>query len=68
MTAFLKGNNNMNNNEVLTEIIRLRHEFHRHPELSNQEFKTTEKIAEILTNWGDSNRIYGFKYRIIGRN
>lgn len=52
MTAVLKGNNKMNNDEVLTEMIRLRHEFHSHPELSNQEFKTTEKISEILTNWG----------------
>ncbi|KAL3946791.1 amidohydrolase [Lentilactobacillus hilgardii] len=39
---------------ILPEIINLRHQFHRHPELSNQEFETTKQIAAILSNWGIS--------------
>ncbi|MCV3762754.1 amidohydrolase [Companilactobacillus farciminis] len=38
--------------EILPKIIKLRHYFHQHPELSNKEFKTSEKIIEILTDWG----------------
>lgn len=34
------------------EVVQLRHYFHQHPELSNQEIETTEKIKEILTGWG----------------
>lgn len=37
--------------DFLTKIIQLRHEFHQNPELSNQEFQTTKRIAEILTDW-----------------
>ncbi|WP_125710049.1 amidohydrolase [Companilactobacillus zhongbaensis] len=37
--------------DFLTEIIQLRHEFHQNPELSNQEFQTTKRITEILTDW-----------------
>ena len=32
------------------ELIGLFHEFHRHPELSNEEFETTKKIKELLLN------------------
>ena len=32
------------------ELIKLFHEFHRHPELSNEEFQTTEKIKKLLTD------------------
>lgn len=32
------------------ELIQLFHEFHRHPELSNEEFQTTEKIKKLLTD------------------
>ncbi|KRM10949.1 metal-dependent amidase aminoacylase carboxypeptidase [Lentilactobacillus farraginis DSM 18382 = JCM 14108] len=38
--------------DILPEIINLRHQFHRHPELSNHEFETTKQIAAILANWG----------------
>lgn len=31
-----------------TELIQLFHEFHKHPELSNEEFQTTRKIKELL--------------------
>ncbi len=35
----------------LKEIIELRHYFHQHPELSNNEFNTTKKIKAVLTAW-----------------
>lgn len=38
--------------ELADELIAYRHYFHENPELSNQEFKTTAKIKEILKNWG----------------
>ncbi len=37
---------------LIKKITTLRHEFHQHPELSNQEFETTKKITKILTDWG----------------
>lgn len=39
-------------NEVEPEVIEWRHWFHQHAELSNREFKTAEKITEILTTIG----------------
>ncbi|WP_300560219.1 amidohydrolase [Companilactobacillus sp.] len=36
---------------LVDEIVSLRHQFHQYPELSNQEFATTEKIKQILTDW-----------------
>lgn len=38
--------------EVYDEMISWRHDFHRHPELSNNEFRTTEKIVELLKSFG----------------
>ena len=32
--------------ELAPEFAAIRRQFHEHPELSNQEFKTAEKIAE----------------------
>lgn len=32
------------------ELINLFHDFHKHPELPNEEFKTTEKIKKLLTD------------------
>ena len=34
------------------DIIRLRREFHRHPELSFEETETTRRIASVLDEWG----------------
>lgn len=34
------------------KVIEWRRDFHQHPELSNREFRTAEKIAEHLTNLG----------------
>lgn len=38
--------------ELAQEFTRIRREFHAHPELSNQEFETSKKIAQYLTQWG----------------
>ncbi|MEE9437437.1 MAG: amidohydrolase [Saprospiraceae bacterium] len=39
-------------NEVEAQVIKWRRHFHEHPELSNREFKTAEKVAEILKSFG----------------
>ncbi len=36
----------------LSEMIELRRHFHQYPELSMQEYQTSDKIAELLTHWG----------------
>ena len=33
------------------QLIAWRHDFHRHPELADQEVRTSQKIREILTDW-----------------
>ena len=38
--------------EVYDEMITWRRDFHRHPELSNNEVRTTEKIVELLKSFG----------------
>lgn len=38
--------------EVYDEMISWRRDFHRHPELSNNEVRTTEKIVELLKSFG----------------
>lgn len=37
---------------IESKVIEWRRHFHQHPELSNREFKTSEKIAEHLTDLG----------------
>lgn len=39
-------------NAIEAKVIEWRRHFHKHPELSNQEFKTAEKIAHHLTSLG----------------
>jgi amidohydrolase len=34
------------------ELIDIRHEFHKHPELSNEEIKTTQTLRKLLTSVG----------------
>lgn len=41
--------------DIFETIIRFREDLHRHPELSWQEFRTTEKIVEILKTHGIVN-------------
>lgn len=38
--------------EILPEIINIRHLLHRHPELSNNEYKTADIICQKLKSWG----------------
>lgn len=38
--------------ELAGEFAQIRRYFHQYPELSNQEFKTAEKIAAYLKEWG----------------
>ncbi|WP_445238843.1 amidohydrolase [Lacticaseibacillus paracasei] len=33
------------------QLIAWRHDFHQHPELANQEERTSQKIRDILSNW-----------------
>jgi len=39
-------------NAIEKDVIAWRHHFHQHPELSNREFKTAEKIAQHLNSLG----------------
>ena len=38
--------------DIEKKVIELRRHFHQNPELSNREFKTSDKIAEVLTELG----------------
>ena len=38
--------------EISDEMLSWRRDFHAHPELSNSEFRTTEKIIELLKSFG----------------
>lgn len=33
-------------------LVSFRHDLHRHPEISMQEFRTTDAIADVLDSWG----------------
>lgn len=39
-------------NEIFDEIVAIRRDFHMYPELSQQEYRTSNKICEYLSNWG----------------
>ena len=39
-------------NKFEEELIKVQHEFHKYPELSNEEFKTTQTLRELLTSVG----------------
>jgi amidohydrolase len=41
----------LTDDELESVLIKYRHYFHEYPELADNEFKTTEKIKEILTHW-----------------
>ena len=40
---------------VEKKVIDWRRDFHEHPELSNREFKTAEKVAKHLRSWNGSS-------------
>ncbi|PMR74758.1 M20 aminoacylase family protein [Billgrantia endophytica] len=37
---------------TLEELQAWRHDFHRHPETAFEEFRTSERVAALLTDWG----------------
>lgn len=41
--------------EIYDEIVAIRRDFHKNPELSQQEFRTQKKIEEYLNLWGIEN-------------
>ena len=38
--------------EMREELSSIRRDFHSHPELSGQEYRTADKICEYLDGWG----------------
>ena len=47
------------------EMIAIRRHIHRHPELSNKEYKTTEFIREKLTEYGVEIAEIGMKTGVV---
>ncbi|NLJ57962.1 MAG: amidohydrolase [Tissierellia bacterium] len=43
--------------EIFNELVEIRRDFHKNPELSQQEFRTQAKIIEYLNKWGIENYI-----------
>ena len=43
--------------EIFDELVEIRRDFHMNPELSENEFRTQEKICEYLNKWGIENYI-----------
>lgn len=39
-------------NEIFHELVEIRRDFHMYPELSEQEYRTSNKICEYLSAWG----------------
>ena len=42
-------------NEIYEDIVDIRRDFHKNPELSQKEFRTQKKIQEYLNQWGIEN-------------
>lgn len=53
--------------EYLSEAVMLRHDLHRFPELGHQEFRTTEKIRDILEKHGVEILEYSLKTGVVAR-
>ena len=43
--------------EIFDELVEIRRDFHKNPELSQNEFRTQGKIREYLNKWGIENHI-----------
>ncbi len=43
--------------EIFDELVEIRRDFHKHPELSENEFRTQSKIQEYLNEWGIENYV-----------
>ena len=37
--------------ELFDELVAIRRDFHKYPELSEKEYRTSSKISEYLTKW-----------------
>lgn len=56
----------MSNRQLLEQqLLNWRHELHRHPELSGQEFQTTDKLKKWLSEYGIETSIWGLKTGLI---
>lgn len=44
-------------NEIYQELVNMRRDFHRNPELSQNEFRTQKKIMDYLNEWGIENYV-----------
>jgi amidohydrolase len=52
LVAFSQSEIEKDITSIEAKVIEWRRDFHQHPELSNREFKTAEKIAEHLKSLG----------------
>ena len=43
--------------EIFDELVEIRRDFHKNPELSQNEFRTQKKIIEYLNSWGIGNYV-----------
>lgn len=56
----------MSNRQLLEQqLLNWRHELHRHPELSGQEFQTTDKLKKWLSEYGIETSTWGLKTGLI---
>ena len=56
----------MSNRQLLEQqLLNWRHELHRHPELSGQEFQTTDKLKQWLSEYGIETATWGLKTGLI---
>ncbi len=44
-------------NEIYQELVNIRRDFHKNPELSQNEFRTQKKIQDYLNEWGIENYV-----------
>ena len=51
-TERLEGKLERNLDSLMKKVVEWRHDLHQYPELSNREFKTSEKVAKHLLNLG----------------
>ncbi|WP_326907611.1 M20 metallopeptidase family protein [Sedimentibacter sp. MB31-C6] len=44
-------------NDIFDELVKIRRDFHKNPELGQKEFRTQSKIQEYLNDWGIENYV-----------
>ncbi len=47
--------------KIEEELKEIRRDFHTYPELSNQEFRTADRICQYLESWGESSMKKGLQ-------